>query len=1460
MRRIFFLIAILFSVIGFGQGFSNKGTNFWITYPAHIDGATSIMGIYITSNVNTSGTLTVNGAVVPFTVTANAVTEKFIGSSAAADASNSYVYLAQSEGIKIGAGIHVTANNPVVVYAHIIRAARSGATLLLPSNVWGRQYVVPSYKSYGVGTGQGYGTVSIVANDTNTTVQITPVVNSANGSRLANTAYTITLANPGDVYQVEFQQGADISGTAVQSISTGSGCKKIAVFSSTTWSSFGCPSPGSGDNLFQQLFPTAAWGKSFLTAPAKTRISDIIRVFVADPTAVVTKTENGTVSTLTGLVNNSFYEYTTGNPTYIQSDKPASVIQYFTTMACQSGATIGDPEMIVINPVEQTINNITVFSAHKNWINAKFPNQSNVTNCYLNIILPTIATASFKINGILPISSFIAIPGTVYSYLQEEVTNISLVNPVQTLAADSNFIAIAYGFGNVESYGYNAGTNVIDLTQGLDLQNQYATTKSEATCIGTPFNFLVKFPYQPLSITWDFGNNPSLSPNATVGPLLNPVADSSYTDNVSGKTIYVYKLAGAYTVNAVGTDTITVISNNPTSDGCGGEQKQSYNISVFAAPIANFGISTTGCLSDSVHFTDSSNASGRTIVQWRWDFGDNTVDSVQTPLKIYSIANNYNPSLLVINDIGCYSTISKPLALSKLASNFGITDTTCVNGSIVFSDSSTIVSGTILNWYWDYGDGIKDTLSTNASRIHHYSKAGIDSAILTVASSSGCQVASLKKITIHPRPIVGFILPSVCLHDKFVTFTDTTTISDSSQAAFKYSWKFSTVSTATPNPSPTSSTLKIPVVQFFSSGNYNVIDSVTSNFGCKGILSQPFTINGSLPKSIFTVKYKHAALCSNDSAFVVNSSSVDFGTISKIDLYWDLLNNPTQKTTDDFPYIGKTYAHLYPNFQQPLTKKLTVRLVAYSGISCVDTKDTIIILNASPSVAFGVMPGICLNSAPLQITQAKEKGGEPGKFSYTGVGVSNTGLFSPAISGIGIDTVYALYTSTVGCVDSAKQTKTVWPLPLANFGFSSPTCVTQSVNFMDSSIANYSNLKQWLWSFGDGQSQTNNTATTFAHTYTLVGVDTVKLHVITDSGCISAIFQKPVTVYPMPQPDFSMPIVCMPVGKAQFYDSSKIADGSQSQFAYLWGFGEPSSGTLNNSTVQNGLHNYSSVGPFSVMLTVTSKDGCVASKTQQLTEVYPQPIADFTALPTYVCIGDSIHFVDKTNPLNQKIINWYWYFGDNGATSSLQNVVRQYSVPGAFSVSLYALSNKGCYSDTSKQSVNVYPYPIVNAGPDLVVLQGGQVQIKATATGSSNYKYTWTPSNWLSSDTALQPIVINPLSDVTYTLTVVGAGSCTAPADNVFVKLLMAPVVSNAFSPNGDGINDVWTIKYLNSYPGVTVQIFDRYGRLVNDTIGYDKAWDGKLNGVDLPVGTYYYIIDPKNGRSVITGSVTILR
>ena len=112
---------------------------------------------------------------------------------------------------------------------------------------------------------------------------------------------------------------------------------------------------------------------------------------------------------------------------------------------------------------------------------------------------------------------------------------------------------------------------------------------------------------------------------------------------------------------------------------------------------------------------------------------------------------------------------------------------------------------------------------------------------------------------------------------------------------------------------------------------------------------------------------------------------------------------------------------------------------------------------------------------------------------------------------------------------------------------------------------------------------------------------------------------------------------------------------------------------------------------------------------------------------------------------------------------------------------------------------------------------------------------------------------------MTYKLTVTARGGC-ARSDEMFVKLLKGPRIPNTFTPNNDGINDKWEIQYLNTYPKNRVQVFTKAGQLVFESYGYTSPWDGTYKGKPLPMDTYYYIIEPNNGRDPITGYVTIVK
>jgi len=153
--------------------------------------------------------------------------------------------------------------------------------------------------------------------------------------------------------------------------------------------------------------------------------------------------------------------------------------------------------------------------------------------------------------------------------------------------------------------------------------------------------------------------------------------------------------------------------------------------------------------------------------------------------------------------------------------------------------------------------------------------------------------------------------------------------------------------------------------------------------------------------------------------------------------------------------------------------------------------------------------------------------------------------------------------------------------------------------------------------------------------------------------------------------------------------------------------------------------------------------------------------------------------------------------------------------------------------------------------PVFAVTYSGFVNNEGPAQLSSQPLLT-TPATILSAP-GQYPIDVSGAVSSNYTFTYV-PGVLTVEPTNQPLK------IPNAFSPNGDGINDTWNIQDIGSFPNCSVSIFNRAGKVVYSSIGYGMPWDGTSKGSALPMGTYYYVIDLKTGRKPLSGYVAIVK
>ena len=1305
-------------------------------------------------------------------------------------------------------GLLISSTSPIACYYDIAHTNNGDMYALKGKNALGKKFTIPMQMDFNNRTALNTPYTAdfiIVATEDNTSITINP-----KKALVGRTGPFTIVLNRGETYVCT---SASTFGSSKPGGTTVVSDKPIAI--STKDDSIGLPGQTCSDTAGDQLLPDDLAGNEFIVVKGYLDNTPDHYYVYATRDATSIKVNGTAVMTINAG------EYYTGKLTdiscYIETDKPSHVF-HITGIDCEIGGAIIPP----IRCTGSTAVNVTRATA--------------IDGFYVNLISPSDIINSFKLNGsatLIDPTQFQAIPGSGGKWMALRITvptNVASAGETVTVENPNGKFHVGIIHGRLKGttrYGFFSDFS----SNTIVLKNSEDSTKALSD-----------------TITLCNNTNARISARNISADTYRWIGPNGFTSDSSLLIINPYqaKDTGLYTITTSGA-------------GCG---TATDSIRLFIdRPDASFQFTSNGCAQDGVAFTTPANAG----VRWVWDFGNGKkldTNSALIPAVVIGLAGDISVKLKVGSSRGCFSDeVSKTIRLSsKPVPAYTIPNITCINTDIVFKDASTIQSGSITKWRWnlDNGAGFRE-YTDNGDRTSPYSSFGPKNVRLVVESQTGCvsDTFRLNSFVVNPLPVPGFIIPEVCLDDAKAAFIDSTKSPDG-YTGFSYKWAFNAGTPPVVN-GPTftaaNTTEKNPSVKYNATGQY-LVKLVVESRGCIDSISQSFKVYGTNPTPAFDVLAPDS-LCGNDSVRIMNRSTIDFDNVTRLEIYWDD-NNPALKTIDETPFIGKVYAFRYTDFQSPSTKTFNVTLRAFSGTasSCSKAITKQIKINASPKVAFSPVPGICLDAMPRQLTYASFDPIVPGTFVFSGKGVSATGIVDPAVAGVGTHAIKYLYRSSASvCKDSASRNITIWPLPTAGFNISTLNCEKNPISFTSTAATAVGKLAKWAWNFGDATPVVNAlTGGLVSHTFSVYKRYDVSLVVTSDSGCVSVAKTIPLDVFALPRPAFDLPNVCLPEGKALFNNNTTIPDGTDNLLTYRWDFGNPLK--TDPSPVKNGLHNYAAIGPYNVKLVATSTNNCKDSLVQQLTTVYEQPKARFASEDS-LCIGDLLHCADSSKTNNGVFNKWFWNFGD-GTTDILKNPVHRYSTAAINTVSFFAQTDLGCYTDTIKKQIEVFAYPLVSAGPDLFVLDDGQKQIKATATGRI-ISYAWTPSTYLNDTSILQPTIIQPKDDIYYHLAVKGRGGCTS-RDTLFVVSLTLPTPPNTFTPNGDGINDTWEIKYLDQYPGCRIEVYATNGQLVYTNVGYTKAWDGTYKGNAMPSGTYYYVIDPKSGRKKIGGYVVVLR
>ena len=294
---------------------------------------------------------------------------------------------------------------------------------------------------------------------------------------------------------------------------------------------------------------------------------------------------------------------------------------------------------------------------------------------------------------------------------------------------------------------------------------------------------------------------------------------------------------------------------------------------------------------------------------------------------------------------------------------------------------------------------------------------------------------------------------------------------------------------------------------------------------------------------------------------------------------------------------------------------------------------------------------------------------------------------------------------------------------------------------------------------------------------------------------------------------------------------------------YVWTGPNGFTSTLKSPVIQNAT--MASAGVYSVV--VTSPFGCTSS-TQTTVNILSRPVVTVGNPNPAVCDGKSIQLIAKGG------VSYKW---SPSAGLSDPNIANPIANPTQTTLYTVAVSNGTC--ETLKEvNVIVHTNPVAEVGEDKKILKGNSIMIEGTAAGD-DITYFWSPAEGLDDPNKLNPIA-SPQSDMTYTFNVVSNKGCETATAEVFIKVYEKIEVRSSFSPNGDGINDTWSIIAIDTFADPEVKIMNRYGELVFDSKGYQTPWDGKYKNADVPSGVYYYLIQLNTGLKPLSGSLTVIR
>jgi gliding motility-associated-like protein len=735
-------------------------------------------------------------------------------------------------------------------------------------------------------------------------------------------------------------------------------------------------------------------------------------------------------------------------------------------------------------------------------------------------------------------------------------------------------------------------------------------------------------------------NNTSSVAGSTLSSYAWSFTNNGTIDNTSQNPTNTYPSSGTYTASLQVTSALGCVSTITNT------------VVVNPNPIVSFSV-TDACAGSNVSFQNNSTVANGNIAQSLWSFGDGTTSSQPSPQHSYTSSNAYTINLTETSNNGCVASSSQTIAPYPIPVVNFTASSVCQLQASVFNNTSSISSGSISSYGWDFtSNGSIDNTTQNPNYI--YSQGGNFNCTLHATSNFGCVDSVTKAVTVYFNPHANFTAPMVC-NGTATQFTDASTSQNGIITAWAWDYTSNgTFDNNTQNPSNI----------YPANGTYSVTLQVTSSLGCVSSITNTIIVN---PNPTVIMAVNNA--CAGSNFGFNNYSTIPNGSI--VQSLWSFGDGTTSSQTAPM--------HSYVN-----ANTYNITLTETSNYGCVASISQTVTAYPKPNANFSAS-AVCQLQANMFTNTSSISSGNISSYGwdFTSNGtIDNTNQNPSYTYSVGGSFNCTLHTtSNNGCRDSITKPITVYFNPVANFNAAS-VCYGMPVQFNNTSTSQNGTITAYDWDF-TSNGTFDNVYESPSNNYTSYGLFLVTLQVQSSYGCQNTI-KKTVRVNPTPVSDFTVAVQkgCpynMCVG---MINNSTMQGGS---IAYwTWNFGD------NTTSSQNSPVHCFKNGTFNISLTAVSDSGCTSTSTiNNAITVYPKPIAGFIYTP------ESVDIIDPTVTIENQAEGataYIYFISDGYVIAGHPDFTHTFTsdVPQNYTVLQIVTNSFGC-KDSIKHDIIINP-------------------------------------------------------------------------------------------------------------------------------------------------------------------------